>query len=304
MSAPNPLKVLVTGAGGLLGRGLARLLAHECDLVPLGREDLDLTDDNAVWAKVRETRPDVVLNAAAYTDADAAEDDPLAALAVNAGGVRSLARAAFESDATLVHYSTDFVFSGSASEPYGEDHRADPLSVYGMSKLLGEWFAQGARHYVLRLGSLFGGPPVEAGAQVRRTGRTGGTIDLLADALLDGREVRALVDRVVSPSYVDDVARATSLIVRGSPPRGLYHCVQSGHANWFEIVMALASELGVDATIGRILNDDLKLRAERPLFSALSNRKLARAGVEMPHWRDALKRYARTRRQRKGGAKT
>lgn len=297
MSAPKPLKVLVTGAGGLLGRGLTRSLAHECDVVPLGREDLDLTDEDAVWAKIRETRPDVVLNAAAYTDVDAAEDDSLAALAVNAGGVRSLARAAFEGDATLVHYSTDFVFSGSASEPYGEDHRADPRNVYGMSKLLGEWFARGTRHYVLRLASLFGRPSGEVH-------RTGGTIDHIADALLEGREVRALVDRVVSPSYVDDVAKATSLIVRDSPPWGLYHCVQSGHATWFEIVTALAGELGVDATIDRIRNDDLKLRAERPLFGVLSNRKLAQAGVEMPHWRDAVTRYARARRRQSDKSKT
>lgn len=300
-SAPSPLKVLVTGAGGLLGHALTRSLAPECDVAPLGREDLDLTDEDAVRAKVRETRPDVVLNAAAYTDVDGAEDDPLAALAVNASGVRSLTRAAADEGATLVHYSTDFVFSGSASEPYGEDHRPGPRNVYGMSKLLGEWFAQGARHYVLRLASLFGRPRVGPSGQARRTG---GTIDRIADALLDGGEVRALVDRVVSPSYVEDVVRATSLIVRGSLPPGLYHCVQSGHATWHELVTVLASELGVDATIGRIRSDDLELRAERPRFSVLSNRKLAQAGMEMPHWRDAVTRYARARRCPSGRAKT
>ena len=301
MAGTSTRRVLVTGAAGLLGRALTRVLGPECDVVPLRREDLDLTDEGAVWAKVRETRPDAVLNAAAYTDVDAAEDDPMAALAVNVRGVRSLARAAADVRATLVHYSTDFVFGGNASEPYSEDDEARPRNVYGMSKLLGEWFVQGSRQYVLRLGSLFGAPPVEPG---RRTRRACGTIDRFADSLLEGREVRALVDRVVSPSYVDDVSVATSLIVRAAPPSGLYHCVQSGYALWFEVATALADELGVETAVGRIYSHELKLRAERPRFCVLSAQKLAKAGVEMPHWRDALARYARRRRHQSGSANT
>lgn len=292
------MRTLVTGVGGQLGRTLARVFAAEGDVVPLARADLDVTDDAAVRAAVGDARPDVVLNCAAYNAVDRAEDDPVTALAVNAFGVRSLARAAADADATLVHYGTDFVFDGSASEPYGEEDAVNPRSVYAMSKLLGEWFAQGARHYVLRVASLFGGA-LEPGADGRRLGSS---LDRIADALIEGREVRAFVDRVVSPSYVDDVAAATSVLLRRAPAHGLYHCVGSGRATWFDVAAELAGRLGVESAVRGVTLDELKLRAPRPRFCALSNRKLAAAGVEMPHWRDAVARYARTRRGAAGRA--
>jgi len=287
------VKVLVTGAGGQLGRTVAPVFASEHEVAALTRGDLDLTDAAAVRATVDGLRPGVIVNCAAYNAVDGAEDDPVTALAVNAFGVRSLARAAAGIDATLVHYGTDFVFDGTASEPYGEDDPPNPQSVYATSKLLGEWFAQGARHYVLRVESLFGGGALAPGADGRRPGSS---LDRIADALLDGREVRAFTDRVVSPSYVDDVAAATLALVRRAAPNGLYHCVGSGHATWFDVTVALARQLGVEPAIQGITLDELKLRAPRPRFCALSNRKLARAGFDMPHWGDALARYARARR--------
>ena len=288
------MRVLVTGAGGQLGRTLARVLAAAHDVVAPTRAALDITDESRVRAKVAEARPGAIVNCAAYNAVDDAEDDAVAALAVNAFGVRSLARAATAIDATLVHYGTDFVFDGTASAPYGEDDAPNPQSVYGASKLLGEWFAQGARHYVLRVESLFGGVD-GPGAGGRRSG---GSLDRIADALLAGREVRAFVDRVVSPSHVDDVAAATAALLRAAPAHGLYHCVGSGHATWFEVATALAGELGVEPAVRGITLDELELRAPRPRFCALSNRKLAAAGVDMPHWRDAVARYARTLRRR------
>ena len=279
----------MTGAGGQLGRTLARVLADDCDVVPLTRADLDITGDAGVRAVVAEVRPGVIVNCAAYNAVDKAEDDAVAALEVNAFGVRSLARAAAATDATLVHYGTDFVFDGTASEPYREDDEPNPQSVYATSKLLGEWFAQGARHYVLRVESLFGGGVNGPRADGRRPG---GSLDRIAGALLEGSEVRAFVDRIVSPSYVEDVAAATVSLLRAAPAHGLYHCVGSGHATWFEVTRELAERLGVEPAIRGITLDELELRAPRPRFCALSNRKLAAAGVEMPHWRDALARYA------------
>ena len=288
------MRVLVTGAGGQLGRTVARVFAARFEVTPLARGDLDLTDDAGVRAAIGDVRPGVILNCAAYNAVDAAEDDPVTALAVNAIGVRSLAEAARRVDATLVHYGTDFVFDGTASAPYDEEAVPNPQSVYATSKLLGEWFAQGARHYVLRVESLFGGGALAAGANGRRLGSS---LDRIADALLDGREVRAFVDRVVSPSYVDDVAAATLDLVRAGSAHGLYHCVGSGHATWFEVAGELARGLGVEPAIRRVTLDELDLRAPRPRFCALSNRKLAAAGVEMPHWRDAVARYAQLRRR-------
>lgn len=288
------MRVLVAGAAGQLGRTLVRVLAPACDVTPLTRADLDLTDDTRVRAAVAGTRPGVVINCAAYNDVDGAEDDPVAALAVNAFGVRSLARAAADVDATLVHYGTDFVFDGTATEPYVEADAPNPQSVYGTSKLLGEWFAAAARHYVLRVESLFGGGAAVPDGAGRRSGSS---LDRIADVLLAGREVRAFVDRVVSPTYVEDVAAATLALLRAAPAPGIYHCVGSGHATWFDVATELAGQLGVSPEIRGITLDDLALRAPRPRFCALSNRKLAAAGVEMPHWRDAVGRYAVVRRR-------
>ena len=158
----------------------------------------------------------------------------------------SLARAAAATDATLVHYGTDFVFDGTVSEPYREDDAPNPQSVYAASKLLGDWYAQGARAYVLRVESLFGREAPVPGAGGRRLG---GSLDRIADALLDGREVGAFVDRVVSPSYVEDVAAATVALLRAAPAHGLYHCVGSGHATWFEVATELANRLGMEPAI-------------------------------------------------------
>ncbi len=289
------MRALVTGAGGQLGRVVARALADGCEVTAATRADLDVTDESRVRAVVAAARPGVIVNCAAYNAVDDAEDDAAAALAVNAFGVRSLARAAAAIDATLVHYGTDFVFDGTASAPYREADAPNPQSVYAASKLLGEWFAQGARHYVLRVESLFGGGVDGPGAAGRPTG---GSLDRMAGALLAGREVRAFADRVVSPSHVDDVAAATVALLRAAPARGVYHCVGSGHGTWLEVAAALAEELGVEPVIRGVTLDALKLRAPRPRFCALSNRKLAAAGVEMPHWRDAVARYARTLRPR------
>ena len=287
------MRALVAGAGGQLGRTVARVLADGYDVTPLTRAELDITDDVRVRAVAADLHPAAIVNCAAYNAVDGAEDDPVAALEVNALGVRSLAAAAAAVGATLVHYGTDFVFDGTAAEPYGEDDPPNPQSVYAASKLLGEWFARGARHYyVLRVESLFGGGALAPGADGRRLGSS---LDRIADALIEGREVRAFTDRVVSPSYVDDVAAATLALVRAGAAHGLYHCVGSGHATWFEVTRELAARLGVEPTIRGITLDELELRAPRPRFCALSNRRLAAAGVEMPHWRDAVARYARAR---------
>ena len=170
---------------------------------------------------------------------DGASDDPVTAFAVNAFGVRTLAGAARDVDATLVHYGTDFVFDGTADEPYTEEATTNPQSAYAMSKLLGEWFAGDARSYVLRVESLFGGE-----SQTR-----GSSLDRMADAVLAGREIQAFSDRTVSPSYVWDVAEATAALLTIAPSVGLYHCVGSGMATWVEVATELARCLDRPARI-------------------------------------------------------
>ena len=208
------MTILLTGAAGQLAYALNERMQAAHDVVALTRRELDITDDVSVGETIRRVQPHVIINGAAYNDVDGAEHDPVAAMAINAFGVRALGRAAAAVDVTLVHFSTDFVFDGTADQPYTEECRPNPQSVYAMSKLLGEWFAATPKHYVLRVESLFGGA-----MQVHEDGRPrGSSLDRMADAMLAGREVRAFEDRTVTPSYVDDVAEATAaaISVRGS----------------------------------------------------------------------------------------
>ena len=278
-------RVLVTGAAGQLGAAMVRAFG-DAEVTALARGDLDITDSAATRARIAELGPALIVNCAAWNDVDGAEDQPSAALAINAFAVRSLARAAEATGATLVHYSSDFVFDGEASSPYRETSEPAPRSVYASSKLLGEWFALDAPGaYVLRVESLFGSPP---GWQGRR-----GTLDKIVAGLEEGREVPVFVDRVVSPSYVDDVAAATRhLVTRGAAP-GLYHCVNSGAATWHEVAQEAARLLGVVPRFLTMRMADAQLKAARPRYCALDNAKLAAAGFPMPPWQDALQRWLR-----------
>ena len=285
------MTVVVTGAAGQLGRALSRAATAEYGdeaVVAMPRAGLDLTDETAVREAIRRLHPNVLLNAAAYTDVDGAEDDPATALSVNAFGVRALARATAAAGATFVHYSTDFVFDGAKGAPYVETDDPNPLGAYAASKLLGEWFAEGSCAYVLRVESLFGGAMPD--------GASGGSLDKIADSLLAGREVRAFTDRVVSPSYVEDVAAATIALLKLSPPPGVYHCASTGHATWHEVAEVLARQLDVTTPAIRPTTlASMALKAARPLYCALSSDKLAAAGIPMPDWQDAVSRYARSR---------
>jgi dTDP-4-dehydrorhamnose reductase len=277
------MRVLVTGARGLLGAAIVREFSDD-DLHALDHAQLDVGDHAAVQAVVAATRPDVVINCAAYNNVDAAEQDAETALRVNALGVLALARAAREAGAVLVHYSTDFVFDGEADRPYTEADRPNPRSVYGASKLLGDWFAEDApRAYELRVESLFGNPG--AGGARR------GSLALIVDRIREGAEVPVFVDRTVSPSYTDDVARATRAVLERKLAPGLYHCVNDGYALWADIAREAARLMGCTLRIKPLTLESVALVARRPKYCALSPGKLAAAGVVMPSWQDALGRY-------------
>jgi dTDP-4-dehydrorhamnose reductase len=273
------VKVLVTGARGQLAGAI--IDAYKGDIAAYSRDELDISDVDAVMSRVLADKPQVIINCAAYNKVDAAEDAVHLALTVNAFGVRVLARAADAIGATLVHYSTDFVFDGNAARPYVEEDAPNPQSVYAQSKLLGEWFAlQAPRAFVLRVESLFGGTPAKS------------SIDRIVQAIVEDRDVKVFRDRTVSPSYVVDVVAATTaLLERGEP--GLYHCVNTGSATWYDVGVEIARLMGKDhvARLNPVPVADVVLRAPRPKFAALANGKLARAAFRMPTWQDALRRY-------------
>jgi len=283
----TPDRVLVTGASGQLGATIVRAFA-DFEVIAHTRASLDLTDTGAVRRAVTAASPQVIVNCAAYNDVDGAEDAPLSALAVNAFGVRTLARAAADSGATLVHYSTDFVFDGTAHEPYDEDAAPVPRSTYAASKLLGEWFAlEAPGAFVLRVESLFGAPRGWIGRR--------GTLDGLVTAMEEGREVKVFTDRVVSPTYTPDIAAATRHLITVDAAPGLYHCVNSGYASWHDVAREAAGILGLTPRFVTVTMDQVPVKAARPRFCALNPSRLAAAGFPMPPWTDALRRWLAAR---------
>lgn len=275
------MRVVVTGAAGQLGTAVVERFGRSAEVLALMRQDLDITDEGSVSRLIGTARPDVVINCAAFNDVDGAEDAVVDALTHNAFGVLALARAATAAGAALVHYSTDFVFDGSRSgQPYTETDAPSPQSNYAISKLLGEFFAaEAAAHYVLRVESLFGGAKAKS------------SVDRIIGGIRRGEPVRVFMDRTVTASYVDDVADATARLIEQRLPFGLYHCVNSGESTWLGIAQEVARLLGRDADLVPVSVDDVKLRASRPRYCSLSNQKLRGAGIEMPTWQDALRRY-------------
>lgn len=278
------MKVLVIGARGLLGSAMMRELGAGHEVAGLDRDRLDITDPEAVERVIAAERPDVIVNCAAYNDVDRAEEDPTNVLRVNAFAVLSLARATSRAGAALVHFSSDFVFDGEARRPYTEEDRPSPRGVYAASKLLGEWFAlEASRSYVLRVESLFG-PASPAGG--RR-----GSLGTIVDRIRAGEEVPVFVDRVVSPSCTVDVARATRALLEGDCAPGLYHCVNDGCTTWKEIAERAAALMGVELRMRPLTLETAQLRAKRPRYCAMSNAKLAAAGIRMRPWDEALAEF-------------
>jgi dTDP-4-dehydrorhamnose reductase len=271
--------VLVTGALGQLG---AAFLAQ----LPPGRvvgvdiDTLDITREADVAAFVRDMRPSLIINCAAFNDVDGAELSPGRAALVNTEAVWTLAHAAREVGATLVHYSTDFVFDGASDTPYVEEDTPAPKSVYGTSKWLGEQAAASVEHhYVLRLSSLYGGHTRKAG------------VDWILQKAGDDQPVRAFFDRTVSPSYVPDVVRMTLALVERGAPCGLYHCGSTGWCTWSELAAHILQRVGRPDLLQPIPFANSAPGATRPRHCALANQRLEREGLQPLHWRTALDDY-------------
>jgi len=278
------MRVLITGARGLLGAAIVQEFQHTAEVHAYDHQQLDVSDEAAVSLMVAGVRPDVIINCAAYNDVDAAERYPEIALRVNTFGVLAIARAAGRAGATLVHYSTDFVFDGEINRPYTEDDFPNPRGVYAASKLTGDWFANDApRAYVFRVESLFG-EPSPAGA--RR-----GSLGTIVDRIRAGAEVPVFIDRTVSPSYTADIASATRAVLERGVPVGLYHCVNLGAASWAHIAEEAARLMDLPLRMKPLTLETARLAARRPRYCALSPARLAAAGVVMPTWQDALARF-------------
>lgn len=278
------MRVAVIGARGQLGAAMVAECGVRYDMIAFDRAALDVTDDRAVKTVLTRARPDVIINCTGYNQVDAAQEHPVDALSANAFAVRSMARVANVLGAALVHFSSDFVFDGAVPLPRTEGDPPNPRSTYAASKLLGEWFASDvARRYVLRVESLFGGAPHGPPPK--------GTVAGIVKNLREGRVQKVFRDRTVSPTFVPDAVRATCELLDRRAEPGLYHCVNSGYCTWLEFATEAARLLKAEPTFEIVRFADVQLPAARPQYCALSNEKLVSAGIPMPTWNEALRRF-------------
>jgi dTDP-4-dehydrorhamnose reductase len=301
--------ILLTGRAGQLGSELNRLLPNLGEVIAPGRSELDLCDPQQIRETMRNTKPHVVVNAAAYTAVDAAEADQANALAVNAEAPRLLALEAKKLGALIVHFSTDYVFDGSKKAPYAETDSPNPLNAYGRTKLAGEQAIRDSRaaHFIFRTSWVYS---------------TRGRNFLLTILRLaaEREELRIVDDQVGSPTCAVDLAEATVKVLTRiitdtnselsfTKAIGTYHMTAAGHTTWFEFAKAILEETShapqnlswlTSATQGRplvarrvlpISTQEFRSPTRRPAYSVLSNSLLMRTfGVALPDWRKQLAR--------------
>ena len=274
-------KWLITGAGGMAGTDVRdELLRRDEQVVALTRSDLDITDSRCVSASILEHRPSIIVNCAAYTKVDLAEQEESAANAINGSAVELLAEAANAVDALLVQLSTDFVFDGTKREPYDVTDATSPLSAYGRSKLLGE-IASGhaARCLVVRTSWLFGvhGPNfVEA---IRNQIRKG------TDPL------RVVNDQRGRPTYTPHLANAIIRLAM-QEATGIVHYADEDECTWFDFASAIVEESNSNVRMKPVATEEFPRPAKRPAYSVLSTERYERiTGVRPESWREGLREY-------------
>ncbi len=275
--------ILVTGAGGQVGRELARLLPVHGEVAALDRAQLDLADADAIRATLRAIRPQLIVNAAAYTAVDQAELEPERAETINARAPGILAEEAKRLGAVLIHYSTDYVFDGKASTPYAEDATTGPLSVYGESKLHGEQAiaAVNGANITLRTSWIYGLHGRNFLLTIRR---------LAAER----EELSIVADQFGVPNWARALAEATATLVgRGLPylaeRKGLYHLTGTGSTSWFEFARAIVGPVERPRVVA-ITTSEYPTPARRPAYAVLAAAKFARTfGFGLPDWRTMLR---------------
>lgn len=275
------MKILVTGAGGMLGADLVARLSGGHEVIGVTRQEYDVTDETGVRAFTAEARPDWVIHCAAFTNVDGCEKEPDKAYRVNAEGTRNVARACWGAGARLLCVSTDYVYDGSKGEPYVETDPVRPLNVYGSSKLKGEQEALKAlpEALIVRTSWLFGknGPNfVKA---------------VLSQAGIKPR-LSVVADQVGNPTYTPDLAGGLARLVEAGAS-GVVHVSNSGQCSWFEYAKKILEMSGAKGTeVEPISTAELGRPALRPAYSVLSNEKYnSITGHRLRDWQEALAEY-------------
>jgi dTDP-4-dehydrorhamnose reductase len=294
-------RILLTGRNGQLGRELASALVPLGDLTVVSRAEMDFAEHESIRRVMRSVRPDLIVNAAAYTAVDRAESERGAAMQVNADAVEVLAKEAKQIGAPIIHYSTDYVFDGEKDQPYVETDQTNPLNVYGSSKLAGEQVlaASGVPFLIFRTSWVY----ASHGKNFLLT-----MLRLAEERSRSGVPLKIVRDQIGAPTAARDIAEATRAIIAAlagggdglkqalAQASGMYHMASQGRTTWYHFAAAILQDSGHNATLLPISTSEYPTPAARPRNSLLDCSKLAEtfrtgnAGLALPHWEQGLRR--------------
>ena len=280
------MKILITGANGMLAKSVRKRLEKGNELICTDVADLDITDEKAVMEFVTNAKPDYIINCAAYTAVDKAEEAGEIVRKINADGPKNLAIAAKTVEAPLVHISTDYVFGGDLDieKEYKEEDEKHPVTAYGITKLEGEEKIKENtdKYYIFRTAWLYG----DGNNFVRTMLKLGETKD----------EINVVADQHGSPTYAEDLANIIGEAIEKKIPYGIYHATNEGFTTWYDFTKAIFEYAGIICQVNPVTTEKyiemMKItQAKRPKNSQMSKEKLLAQGIHVPEWEDALKRY-------------
>lgn len=279
------MKIAIFGKSGQLGCDIAEALGSH-SVVPTDGARVDVTDPEAVNTFVSKSGAEWVVNCAAMTHVDRCESEAVRAFEVNAMGARNVARACAENSAALVHVSTDYVFDGTKSDPYVESDAPRAINVYGMTKLVGEWFVidNCPRHFVLRTSGLYGTHECR--------GKGTNFVETMLRLGGEGKQLSIVEDELLTPTFTEDVAALVARFIEHAPPPGIYHATNRGSCSWHDFAVEIFRQSNMDVEVTGITSHEWGAPARRPANSVLANRALDRIGMnDFADWQDALSRY-------------
>ena len=287
------MKILITGGNGMLAKEVEEKFAPGNEITVTDVAELDITDEKAVYDFITNLKPEYIINCAAFTAVDKAEECYELADKINGDGPTYLAKAAKAAGSKLVHISTDYVFGGDldVSKDYKEDDKKEPVTVYGITKLHGEEGIETNmdEYYIFRTAWLYG---VGGNNFVKTMTKLGTTRD----------EINVVSDQHGSPTYAKDLSNIIYQAIDKKIPYGIYNATNEGYTTWYEFTKEILKEQGIECKVNPVTTEEyikmMKItQAKRPFNSQMSKQKLKDQGINVPDWKDGLKRYLEEAKQ-------
>jgi dTDP-4-dehydrorhamnose reductase len=279
------MKILLLGHLGMLGSDLLLKLKIEHEVVGLDKEEIDIVSANECQEAIKKIEPDIVINAAAYTNVDGCETAKDECFAVNAEALKNIADACRDKNIHIIHFSTDYVFDGTAKQPYQEDHQCNPINTYGASKMAGERYLRSLsdNYLLIRTSWLYG----VKGKNFVQT---------ILEKVKTAKRLTVVDDQIGSPTYTKDLAAAVDLLIMQNA-KGIFHITNRGSCSWYQFTLKILQEAGIhDVDVTPIKSDQLQRPAKRPAYSVLSMHKFIQAtGKTMQPWQLGLQDYLKKR---------